>query len=554
MDKSKFSDELPDELYPKLNNEQIARLSQVGRRRSVPAGEILFDQGTIGRHFYVILQGAIEAVLPSSEGEIHMRLHHPGDFTGELDMLSGRPSLVRARTVDPTDVVELDPVSLRNLVQTDPELGEFLLRVFIRRRVAMISRAMGDVVLIGSRSSADTLRLKEFLTHNGHPFTYFELGQDAPAEQLLQRFNLGPEDIPVLIGRDQSPMRNPTNAELAARLGLNAEIDGERVYDLIVVGAGPSGLAAAVYGASEGLSVLVLEAVAPGGQAGSSSRIENYLGFPLGISGQDLASRAFVQAEKFGAQIAVARRANAIRCDRQPFRVECDSDVFVRGQAVVIACGAEYRKLQVANLAQFEGAGVYYGATPMEAQLCKDEDVIVVGAGNSAGQAAMFLSTIAKHVYMLVRASGLADSRSQYLIRRIEECRGITLLLRTEIVRLDGGRNLQSVTWRNRQTGEAETHAIQHIFSMTGANPNTAWLEGCVALDGSGFIKTGADLAADDLESAGWPLGRRPYLFETSVPRVFAVGDIRSGSVKRVASAVGEGSVVVQLVHRVLAG
>ena len=554
MDKSKFSDGLPDELYPKLNTEQIARLSQVGVRRSVPAGEILFDQGTIGRHFYVVLQGAMEAVIPSSEGEVHMHLHQPGDFTGELDMLSGRPSLVRVRTVDPTEVVELDQVSVRNLVQTDPELGEFLLQIFVRRRVAMISRAMGDVVLIGSRYSADTLRLKEFLARNEHPFTYLELGQDAQAEQLLQRFHLDPEDIPVLIGRDQSPMRNPTNAELAARLGLNAEIDGERVYDLIVVGGGPSGLAAAVYGASEGLSVLVLEAIAPGGQAGSSSRIENYLGFPLGISGQDLAGRAFVQAEKFGAQIAVARHATAIRCDRQPFPIECDGEDPVRGRAVIIACGAEYRKLQVANLVRFEGAGVYYGATPLEAQLCKGEDVIVVGGGNSAGQAAMFLSTIANHVYMLVRTSGLADSMSQYLIRRIEECRDITLLVRTEIIGLAGAGCLESVTWKNRDTGETETHPIRHIFSMTGANPNTAWLEGCLALDSRGFIKTGADLTADDLDSAAWPPGRSPYLFETSVPGVFAVGDIRSGSVKRVASAVGEGSVVVQLVHRVLAG
>jgi thioredoxin reductase (NADPH) len=553
MDKSNPSNELPDELYPKLNNEQIARLSKVGMRRTIPAGETLFDQGTIGRHFYVILDGAVEAVLPSSEGEARLRLHHRGDFTGELDMLSGRPSLVRAWTADTTEVVELDQARLRNLLQTDPELGEFLLRIFVRRRVALISRAMGDAVLIGSRYSADTLRLKEFLAHNGHPFTYFELGQDTQAEQLLQRSNLRSEDIPVLIGRDQSPMRNPTNAELAARLGLNAEIDGDRVYDLIVVGAGPSGLAAAVYGASEGLSVLVLEAVAPGGQAGSSSRIENYLGFPLGISGQDLAGRAFVQAEKFGAQIAVARRATAIRCDSQPFRIECEGDDPVRGQAVVLACGAEYRKLQVANLAQFEGASVYYGATPMEAQLCNGEDVIVVGGGNSAGQAAMFLSKIARHVYMLVRASGLADSMSQYLIRRIEECREITLLLRTEIVGLDGTGKLESVTWRNQDTRETETHPILHIFSMTGANPNTAWLKGCVAIDGSGFVKTGADLTDDDLDTAVWSLGRRPHLFETSVPRVFAVGDIRSGSVKRVASAVGEGSVVVQLVHSVLA-
>ena len=553
MDNSKFSDELPDELYPKLNNEQIARLSRVGTRRSVPAGETLFDQGTIGRRFYVILQGAIEAVLPSSEGDVHIRLHQPGDFTGELDMLSGRPSLVRARTIDPTEVLELDAVSLRRLVQTDPELGAFLLRIFVRRRMAMISRAMGDMVLIGSRHSADTLRLREFLTHNGHPFTYFELGQDAPAEQLLQRLHVAREDIPVLIGRDQPPMCKPTNAELAARLGLNAEIDGKRVYDLIVVGAGPAGLAAAVYGASEGLSVLVLEAIAPGGQAGSSSRIENYLGFPLGISGQELAGRAFVQAEKFGAQIAVARQATAIECKSQPFRVGFDGDGPVRGKAIVIACGAEYRKLQVANLPQFEGAGVYYGATTMEAQLCKGEDVIVVGGGNSAGQAAMFLSTIANHVYMLVRASSLADSMSQYLIRRIEECRDITLLIRTEIVGLQGAGDLESTTWRNRDTGETETRPIRHIFSMTGANPNTAWLKGCVALDSSGFIKTGADLDANDLDRAGWQPERRPHLFETSVPRVFAVGDIRSGSVKRVASAVGEGSVVVQLVHRVLA-
>jgi thioredoxin reductase (NADPH) len=553
MDKSKFSNGLPDELYPKLNNEQIARLERVGVRRSVPAGEILFDQGTIRRRFYVLLRGAIEAVLPSSEGEIGLRLHQPGDFTGELDMLSGRPSLVSARTTEPTEVLELDPVSLRNLLQTDPELGEFVLRVFVRRRMAMISRAMGDVILIGSRNSADTLRLKEFLSHNGHPFTYFELGQDEPAEQLLERFHLRPEDVPVLVSRDAPPVRNPTNAELAARLGLNAEIDGKRVYDLIVVGAGPAGLAAAVYGASEGLSVLVLEAVAPGGQAGSSSRIENYLGFPLGISGQDLAGRAFVQAEKFGAQIAIARRASAIECDSQPFSIQCDGDGPVRGRAVVIACGAQYRKLQVANLARFEGTGVYYGATPMEAQLCKGEDVIVVGGGNSAGQAAMFLSTIAHHVYMLVRAPGLANSMSQYLIRRIEECREITLLCRTEIVGMEGSENLESVTWRNRDTAQTDMHPIRHIFSMTGANPNTAWLKGCVALDSNGFIKTGADLAADDLDSAGWCLDRRPYLFETSVPGVFAAGDIRSGSVKRVASAVGEGSVVVQLVHRVLA-
>lgn len=554
MDESDTRTRLPEDLYPKLGEKQIARLSQFGVRRSFPAGEVLFDQGSLGRHFYVILEGALEALLPSHDGESRIHLHERGDFTGELDMLSGRPSLVSARTVEPTELLEIDPARLRSIVQNDPDLGDFLLRTFVRRRVTLISRAMGDVILIGSKYSADTLRVKEFLARNGHPFSYLELEeQDLAVGELLNRFNIRPEDIPVLIRGDQCPVRNPSVAEIAARLGLNAEISGQRVYDLIVVGAGPSGLAAAVYGASEGLSVLVLEGIAPGGQAGSSSRIENYLGFPMGITGQELAGRAFVQAEKFGAQIAVARPAGALKCDRHPFSVDCAGADPVRGQAVLIASGAEYRKLPLAKLAQFEGIGVYYGATALEAQLCEGDEVVVVGGGNSAGQAAVFLSTIAKHVYMLVRGSGLKDSMSQYLIRRIEECAEITLLSRTEIVKLEGDGKLESVAWKNQDTGETETHPIGHVFSMTGASPNTAWLEGCVALDDRGFVKTGADLMPGDLESARWPLVRRPYLFETSVPRVFASGDVRSGSVKRVASAVGEGSVVVQLVHRVLA-
>jgi thioredoxin reductase (NADPH) len=553
MDDFNLRTNLPEDLYPKLSEKQIARLSQFGVRRRLPAGEVLFDQGSMGRHFYVVLEGALEALFPSHGGEGRIHLHERGDFSGELDMLSGRPSLVSARTVEPTELLEIDPARLRSIVQNDPDLGDFLLRTFVRRRVALISRAMGDVVLIGSKYSADTLRVKEFLARNGHPFSYLELEQDLAVGELLSRFSIRPEDIPVLIRRDQCPIRHPSVAEIAARLGLNAEISAQRVYDLIVVGAGPSGLAAAVYGASEGLSVLVLEGIAPGGQAGSSSRIENYLGFPMGISGQELAGRAFVQAEKFGAQIAVARPAEALNCDRHPFCVDCGTADPFRGQAILIASGAEYRKLPLPKLAQFEGIGVYYGATPVEAQLCQGDEVVVVGGGNSAGQAAVFLSTIAKHVYMLVRGSGLKDTMSQYLIRRIEESPEITLLSRTEIVRLEGEGKLESVAWKNGDTGETETRPIGHVFSMTGANPNTAWLQGCVELDDRGFVKTGADLTASDLESAHWRLARRPYLFETSVPGVFAVGDVRSGSMKRVASAVGEGSVAVQLVHRVLA-
>jgi thioredoxin reductase (NADPH) len=348
-------------------------------------------------------------------------------------------------------------------------------------------------------------------------------------------------------------LRNPSNAEVAACLGFNAEIDGSAVYDLVVVGAGPSGLAAAVYGASEGLNVLVLEGNAPGGQAGSSSRIENYLGFPTGITGQELAARAFVQAEKFGAHVAITRFATGLKCKNQPLVISCDGADPVRGKALIIASGAEYRRLPLPNLHQFEGVGVYYGATKMEGQLCRNEEVVVIGGGNSAGQAAVFLSGMAKHVHILIRSDGLAESMSRYLIRRIEDCATITLHTNTELTALEGNGHLEGLTWVNRLNGQAEEHPIRHIFSMAGASPNTAWLEGCVALDNKQFVKTGLDLTPSDLEKAGWPLRRPPYLFETSVPRVFAVGDVRSQSVKRVASAVGEGSVAVQLIHRVLA-
>jgi thioredoxin reductase (NADPH) len=329
---------------------------------------------------------------------------------------------------------------------------------------------------------------------------------------------------------------------------LNTGIDEGDVYDLIVVGAGPSGLAAAVYGASEGLHVLVLESTGPGGQAGASSLIENYLGFPMGISGQDLANRAFVQAEKFGAQIAIARAALGIKCVQPPYTIELDDGGSVRGRSIIVAAGAQYRKLNLSNIAQFEGAGIYYGATKVEAQLCGDAEVAVVGGGNSAGQAALFLSESARHVCIVVRGPGLADTMSRYLVARIEASPQITVKPWFEIEALEGGAHLERIRWRNTKTGTSETHEIQHVFLMTGANPNTAWLGGCLELDEKRFIKTGADLGP------GWPANRPPYLLETSVPGIFAVGDIRSGSVKRVASAVGEGSMAVQFVHRVLAG
>jgi thioredoxin reductase (NADPH) len=356
----------------------------------------------------------------------------------------------------------------------------------------------------------------------------------------------------VLICRGDAVLRNPTNQEIAKCLGFNDAIDQTHLRDVVIVGAGPSGLAAAVYGASEGLDVLVLESTSPGGQAGSSSKIENYLGFPTGISGQELAGRAYIQAQKFGAQILIAKGATQLSCDRKPYAIQVEDGPLMAARTVIIATGAEYRKPSLDNLSQFEGAGVYYGATFVEAQVCKGEEVIVVGGGNSAGQAAVFLAQTARRVHMFVRSRGLAESMSRYLIRRIEENPAIVLRTNTEIVALDGSDHLERVRWRDNTTGTVEIGNIGHVFVMTGAIPNTGWLRGCVTLDAKGFIKTGPDLSPDDLAAAHWPLTRPPHLLETSLPGVFAVGDVRGGNIKRVASAVGEGSIAVAFVHQVL--
>ena len=368
----------------------------------------------------------------------------------------------------------------------------------------------------------------------------------------MDQFHVTAADVPVLICRGESVLRDPANEEIADCLGFNQAIDPEQVRDLVVVGAGPAGLAAAVYGASEGLDVLVLESTAPGGQAGSSSKIENYLGFPTGISGQELTGRAHTQTQKFGAQVMIAHGARRLECARKPYGLAIGDGRRVPARAVIIATGAEYRRLPLPNLSRFEGAGVYYGATFMEAQLCAGEEVVVVGGANSAGQAAVFLAETAKRVHVLVRSEGLAASMSRYLIRRIEQSPVIELRTRTELVDLEGGDHLERVTWRDGRSGATETRDLRHVFLMTGAEPATRWLAGCVVLDGKGFIKTGADLSPEELATARWPLARPPFLLETSRPGVFAVGDVRAGSVKRVASAVGEGSVAVSFVHRVL--
>ena len=542
----------PEKSFPSLTPIQVARIAARGRRRLVREGEVLAEVGDPGLPFFVLVSGQIEIVRSSAADELLITVYGAGQFTGEASMLSGRRSLVRARVSKPGEVIELSREELLALVQTDSELSEIIMRAFVLRRVGLIARGLGDVVLIGSVHSAGTLSAKEFLMRNGHPYSYVDLDRDHDVQELLDRFQVEEADIPVLICNGDYVLRNPTNQRIADSLGFNEAIDRARIRDLIIVGAGPSGLAAAVYGASEGLDVLVVEANVPGGQAGASSKIENYLGFPTGISGQDLTERAYTQAQKFGAQVAVACGATQLRCDRRPYQIGIGEGRFVTAHTVMIATGAEYRKPSLENSSQFEGAGLYYIATFMEAQLCNGEEVIVVGGGNSAGQAAVFLAQTAKRVHMLVRSEGLAESMSRYLIRRIEDNPVVKVLTQTELVALDGDGHLEEVRWRDNRSGNITRRKVRHVFFMTGAIPCTGWLNGCVVLDAKGFVKTGTDLTTEDLISSRWLLRRRPHLLETSLPGVFAVGDVRGGSIKRVASAVGEGSIAISLVHRIL--
>ena len=538
--------------FPILTAAQIARTAAHGRVRAIQRGEVLVEQGDSVVRFFVVAAGELEIVRPSGTTATLITTLGPGQFTGEVNTISGRRAFFRLRATQPGEVIELDREHVLALIQTDPELGEIFMRAFILRRVELIARGLGDVVLVGSDHSAGTLRIKEFLMRNGHPYSYIDLERDSDVEHFLDRFHFAAADVPVVICRGELVLRNPTNQQIAECLGFNDAIDQTHLRDLVILGGGPSGLAAAVYGASEGLDVLVLETNAPGGQAGSSSKIENYLGFPTGISGQELAARAYTQAQKFGAQVVIAKGAKRLACERKPYAIEIDDGGRVPARAVVIATGVEYRKLPLENLSRFEGAGVYYGATFIEAQLCGEAEVIVVGGGNSAGQAAVFLAQTASRVHILVRSGSLADTMSRYLIRRIEETPTIIVRPRTEIAALEGRDRLECVRWRDKQTGQIETHNIGHVFLMTGAVPNTDWLDGCVALDAKGFIKTGPALSPEDLIAARWPLTRPPHLLETSLPGVFAVGDVRGGNVKRVASAVGEGSIAVSFVHQVL--
>ena len=532
------------QIFPVLSDHQLRRASAFGRREAVAAGTRLFSRGDRVVDLFIVLSGTVEIVdEDSARGEGIVTVHRAGEFTGELDHFSSRRILVTGRMGTAGEVLRFDRDAVRKLMIAEPEIGEIVIRAFILRRVALIDRRQGAVTVVGPRRDAGLIAIERFLARNGQPRRVLDPADDAEGRSILDSLpGLSP---PIVLCGQGTVLERPTTFELAAALGLLEEIDGAAPYDVAVVGAGPAGLAAAVYGASEGLSTIVLEVEAPGGQAGTSSRIENYLGFPTGISGQALAGRAQVQAQKFGATIAVPRQVVSVDCDVAPFRLALADGATVLAHTIVIASGARYRKPPVADFDRFEGSGIHYAATALEADLCRDEAVIVVGGGNSAGQAAVFLSRHARHVHVLVRGDGLAATMSSYLIGRIEASDRITLHVRTEIAALHGKDRLERVDIA-RSDGTREALDVRNVFVMIGAAPNTEWLSDCIALDPRGFVLTGAACRA------GWPLEREPFILETSRPGVFAAGDVRSGSVKRVASAVGEGSIAVQFLHAVL--
>ncbi|HXS97623.1 MAG TPA: FAD-dependent oxidoreductase [Candidatus Limnocylindrales bacterium] len=540
--------------FPELTEAQIERIRPVARVRPVRRGDILFDVNDTSVPFFVLLTGAMEIVQPGIETLPQLIAKHgPREFTGEMSMISGQRCLVRGMVTQDGEFLEADGDGLRSLVAKDSELSEILMRAFIFRRLELINQGWSSVVLLGSQHSAKTLEIREFLQRNGFPYSYRDLDKDKDQQQMLDRFNVKLSEIPVVICNGGIVMRNPTVQHLADCIGLSVKVEADHVHDVLIVGAGPAGLAAAVYGASEGLETLMVETHAPGGQAGSSSKIENYLGFPTGVSGGELAARATSQAQKFGARMMVARSVDRLECAHRPYRVVLNDGEALAARTVVIATGAQYNKPNLPNIQKFEGSGVYYGATNMESQLCGGEEVIVVGGGNSAGQAAAFLAQTASRVHLLVRSGELSSTMSRYLIQRLTENSKVDLHFRTEIVALEGADHLERVTWRDAAKDERCIMPIRHVFVMTGASPRTDWLKGCVAMDDKGFILTGRDLEAAADGQPRWPLERPPQMLETSLPGVFAVGDVRSGNVKRVASAVGEGAISIYLVHRALA-
>ena len=528
------------QVYPKLPAELIARVGAYGAEELIRPGQTLFHRGDRRADFFLVVEGEVAITRMGRDGgEETLTVHRAGQFTGELDHVSARAVLVTATAQSDGRVIRILNRDVSHMMASEPDLGEILMRAFILRRMGFLHHGQGGIVLVGPANHADTLRLERFAVRNGYPLRLVDSGADHESLAWMEQYGLSLRDLPAVITPYRAVLLNPATAALADRLGLTERFDPEEVFDVAVVGAGPAGLSAATYAASEGLRTVILEGVAPGGQAGMSSKIENYLGFPTGISGQALAGRAQVQAQKFGARVAVSRMVVGLDCDQHPYRLRLEDGQSVRAKAIVVASGARYRKLDAPRYNQFEGQGIHYAATAMEAQLCGGQNVVVVGGGNSAGQAAMFLSRTSGHVHLLVRGEGLAATMSDYLIQRIQQSPRITLHPHSEVTALRGEALLRQVGWTDRRSGAESVIDSPALFVMIGAEPNTEWLNGCIALDDKGFVLTGAQARASSA-------------YETERPGVFAVGDVRAGSVKRVAAGVGEGSVAVPAIHHYL--
>ena len=538
-----------DVAFPRLTSPQIDALRRWGHVRPIAPGDVLFQEGDRGFSFYVVLDGAVEIVEQSRGTPHQVTVHEPGEFTGDVDTLSGRAALVTARATAPGEVLELTATALRQAVDALPEIGEIVLKAFLTRRTLLLSEGFEGIKIVGSRFSPDAHRLRDFATRNAIPFTWIDVESDEQAEALLRQFGVPPSATPVVIGREGRYLANPTVAQVAHCAGLEAAIDPSELHDLIVVGGGPGGLAAAVYAASEGLDVLVVERIATGGQAGTSSRIENYLGFPMGISGAELMRNALLQAQKFGARITLPATVHRLGIDAGARVITLADGTKIRGKCILVATGVEYRRLDVPRLSEFEGAGVYYAATDTETKLCRNEEIVVVGAGNSAGQAIVALSRYARRVHVIARTRDLGKSMSRYLVDRVERIDNVEVHRGTVVSGLEGDGHLQAVLVRDAAGVETRINTPA-LFLFIGADPHTEWLSGCVQLDKKGFVLTGAAVPPDTVRGDLWrALGRTPFFLETSLPGVFAAGDVRSGSVKRCASAVGEGAMAVSFIH-----
>jgi thioredoxin reductase (NADPH) len=547
------SGEIRSTRAPALREDQTEILGRYGKTRMTEAGEVLFRAGDTQNDFVVVLEGAVEMIDDFAGEARTMGVMRPGRFVGDLNMLTGQPIYLSAVVRVGGEVLAISRERLKEVVTEEPNLSDIILKAFLARRAWSVRTGLG-LRIIGSRHSSDATRLRGFAARNRLPHVWIELGKDPGVEALLEGFGTDASETPVTIWQDKDVLKNPTNAELARTIGLKVDVPRKRTYDLAVVGAGPAGLGAAVYGASEGLSTLALESTALGGQAGTSSRIENYLGFPAGLSGFELAIRALVQADKFGARTAVPQEAVGLRREDGRYRIGLSEAGEVVARSVIAASGARYRRLEVPGLERFEGVSVHYAATQAEAQPFEGEEVAVIGGGNSAGQAALFLAGRTRRVYLLIRGDDMGKGMSSYLVDRVTDAENVELLANTEVRELVGEDRLEGVVVEGNRSGARRTLGAKALFVFIGAEANTSWLRGAVELDERGFVLAGRELSRSALGGDAWQeLSREPYLLETSLPGVFAAGDVRSGSIKRVASAVGEGAMAVRLVHQYLA-